>query len=254
MKLKPGFLVLFLLMSTSCTIQEEIFFNKDFSGKLSYSINLSSVKMFAGALSNELDSSGKKGDDFNFSQEMMQGAFGTMGEIKGISNFKSQVDESGIINFSFDFADIQALNAAYNQLNSSQNMGEIPGMGNPSGGFTPGVPPGEEEEEKEETLETTPEELFNFFEVKGKELIYRRKPFAFNQEEMKDMPISMDSFQGLGDIFTFETDLIFERKVKKVKTTQTEATTDGKTVRLKMGFKDLTAAQGKSSEVIIKLK
>ena len=251
MKLHPGLLIIFVLFLSNCSIQEEIHFKKDFSGNLTYSINLSQVKMFAGMLSNELDSTNKGSDELDFSSGlsdgMMKSSFGEVGDIEGISNFKSNLDESGIINFSFDFANIDALNRAYNQLNSDKNMGDLPG-----GGFTPGPAPSEEQEKP---VEKEPKEDFEFFKVKGKTLTYRRPQVDLDQEEMKDMPISMDAFQGLGDIFSLETKFTFDRKVKKVDASQiTIAEQESKMVDLKLGMKNLTSTQNAPAEVVIKLK
>ena len=252
MKLTSGFFILLVLFLTNCTIQEDIHFNKDFSGNLTYSINMSNVKMFANMLSNELDSMQDSSKDLDFSSGMMDGAFGQVSSIQGISNFKSNMDESGLINFSFDFENIEALNKAYNQLNSNKNMGELPGLGSPGGGFTPGPAP---DEQAETPIEEEPKEDFEYFKTKGKELTYRRPQMDFDQNEMKDMPVSMDAFQGLGDIFTLETNFTFDRKVKKIQASQIEiANQETRAVELKLGMKNLTSGQKAPAEVVIKLK
>lgn len=247
-------LLLLSLLAFSCSITEEIHFNKNFSGDFTYKFDLSKVKSFASMM--KMGDSSAKGQDFNFDE------FGKMkdsihksplGQIEGISDFKSDFDPSGVLSISFKFNDLEALNKIYGQLNFSKFMDEKSMKGMTGGTFTPGAPDEGDSTAKSTVLTNPSLDNFVYFKAKGKELLYRRPKAQVNNKEMDDAMKSMEMLQGMGNIFDYQTIITFDRKVKKVNSKNISASQNDQDVTIKMDLQQLTK-QDKEPEVQIKLK
>jgi hypothetical protein len=239
-----------LLSLSACGIQEEIRFNKDFSGQMTRSLNFSGMRQMAKSMNPEGDTT-----ENPFEQGMPEGASPEL-DIEGISNFKMEVNEEGIINLSFEFDNIEALNKAYNNL-TLENMKNMPGLKETmgSGGFTPGELPEEEEKYNQEksNKDTKPKADHIYFARKGKNFFYY--PMSENIEENPEVQgMGLDN---IGDMFKFETKLVFDNKIKKVSNTSpsVETFTDESTNTLTMEMKiDGKKKTDKPAEIKIKLK
>ena len=146
---KISFIILFIALFTSCTIKQEFYFNKDFSGHYSSSIDLS---QFIQAMS-AMDTTEKGMSHFMDSVNLIMDETIDKIEANGISNLKSGVNND-VFYISYDFADIDALNKA---LNDSE-MKEI----KPENG-----------------------EFFIYFTRKGKTLIYHGMPKIASSDDQK---------------------------------------------------------------------
>ncbi len=251
MQKKLSYIWLFLLLFSlgACSIEEEIHFNKDFSGKLTRSLDFSGMMQMAKSLNPEGDSAKnplEQGMPEELSPEL---------DIEGIRNFKMNMDKEGAINLSFDFDNLDALNKAYNKL-TMENMKNIPGlesMGSNGGGFTPGTLSDDEVENTETNTTPKPEHLY--FARKGKNFYYY--PSKSDTEENNEMEGSGMDLEGIGDMLKIETKFVFDRKIKKVSnnSTQIETFTDNtdNLLRLKMKLQG-TQTDNKQPEIKIKLK
>lgn len=91
-----------------CTIKQEVFFNKDFSGNYKYSFDFVEYISYMGE--DQADSTALKNEDF---VEYLGVVKSALQDMNGISNLKIVNDaENGLVYFNYDFANVQALNAA----------------------------------------------------------------------------------------------------------------------------------------------
>ncbi|NJL14723.1 MAG: hypothetical protein HC913_18125 [Microscillaceae bacterium] len=127
-----GAIALFSL--SACSISEEIYFKRDFSGRAVRTIDLSPMMGMMAAL-NPNDSTLQN----PFEQEMPQNDFDNMG-LPGVKNFDFSMEKTGKIRFSFDFDNLGALNQAYSRL-SVDALQEL-GTQKMGGGFECGHPSG----------------------------------------------------------------------------------------------------------------
>lgn len=195
---------------SACSISEEIYFKRDFSGRAVRTIDLSPMMGMMAAL-NPSDSTSQN----PFEQEMPQNDFDDMG-IPGVKNFDFSLEKTGKIRFSFDFENLEALNQAYSRL-SLDALQEL-GTQKMGGGFNIGTPP----EDTATTEPPSPAEapVFPFFSQKGKTLIYRIQNPEMGEKDAEAMQMQMALMQGMQNLFRLETRLEFENKPKKVSTNQ----------------------------------
>lgn len=125
------FLILFLSMTLfSCQIREEVSFNEDFSGSYSFSIDLK--ELMGQLLTSKMSSNVEDLENFNPSNEfkrvILEGGLETIAylntdsleQVLGITNLNVNTDTFNFaIVISFDFDDLQKLNAFYRHLNRS---------------------------------------------------------------------------------------------------------------------------------------
>ncbi len=247
-------LCLLLCWGSACTIQEEIHFNKNDSGKFTFLVDFSNVQTMMAGLQESLDSTsiGDEEQDLStppdFSESMEQELKG----LDGIHNLKAESEKSGQFALSFEFDDIDALNRAYNRLHSLDQAANFPGMpGMDNGGFTPGAPPKDTTEVNEQ--EPDPED-FTFFRREGKYLIFRQRRPDLEGGEKQEMPMDMSMLQGMGDIIKVETIFSFDRKIKGIDIKNMQASQNDNSVKMTMGIKDLTNSSQDTPELKIKLK
>lgn len=230
-----------VILLASCSIQEEIHFNKDFSGKVSYTIDLSSMMSMAKAFA-EQDSSGEsQTEDMDIPIEQMEETLGKVQDIEGISNFESNSDEKGIVKFSFDFANLDALNEAYNKANDSDGFGGFPSMG--------GM--GTEMEEEEESTPSAPKEFITHFAKKGKSLVYVPRKGIDSKED--ENPEAAQMAKQMGDMLKLDIKFTFDRRVKKVDAQGMAVYSDENSITISRSLFEAEKEDSKP-QVLIKLK
>ena len=116
-------IILFALLATfaGCTISEHVHFNEDFSGKVTYSFDLSMLKTFA-----ESDTSDFGGD----MEKSMEEAKAELLKYDGISDVKYSYDTSGIAKISYSFKDLDTYNKTMeNEESFKKQSSSIPKKG-----------------------------------------------------------------------------------------------------------------------------
>jgi hypothetical protein len=248
MRISIFYLLGCLWLLSACQVQEEIHFKQDFSGQMTYTLDLSGMKAMTQMMQNMGDSTltnpQGKAPDIEMNQMLDSlpklPQFAEIQRLKGISEVRTE-NREGKLQFSFNFADLEALNTAYDRLsNSSKILGSL---GSGQGGFNIGETPTESNEPAKE------EKVFQYFAKKGKTLTYRRPKTV--QEEMKDAPPQMEMMKSMGQLFKFETRLTFDRKVGKTTQKNAEISTEEKALTVTHDFQ--SAAKG-DTEVKLKLK
>lgn len=109
------FLIVFVAISTTSCINiiEKLFFNKDGSGQYTMSVDMSGIAKMVeefGGGADELDEAlAGTADEFGGMADKLE-------SIEGISGVTQQMDEKNLtFTYNFDFADVNALNAALSQ-------------------------------------------------------------------------------------------------------------------------------------------
>ena len=111
------------LFVASCSIQQHVHFNEDWSGNVEYKIDLSGLKEMMEAAE---DSTGAV--DYLNDPELAT-SLKELEKMEGLSNVQIHQSESGLVSLSYDFATMEALN---NSLNSTNVMeGNEKGMETP---------------------------------------------------------------------------------------------------------------------------
>lgn len=259
--------ILFFLTSivifSSCTIEEHIHFNKDFSGKFERKIDISQFKAMAesmkglGGDSTEQKMEDIPLDDLSGLTEMMKATakFDELENIEGISNFGFNTNDEGSFTISFEFKDVKTLNKAYNSLAKNKGFPDINAEELGGGGFIPGNVPDNEENTEETKEQDNNKPDFEYFSKKGKYLIFRqpKKPKSTGNEELGGENMEMMKAMG-GAMMTYKFKMSFDRKVKKVtKKNIDEFLSDDNSVRLNFNLDDMTN-KDYETELKIKLK
>ncbi len=158
-------ILLIIFALSSCTITQEFYFNKDFSGTYTSSIDMS--KLIEAMNSSD-------GADRSFTDSLNLILRKTEEKIKGtgISNLKSGWKNDKILFISYDFSNIDVLNKALNNSGISENS-------------------------------TPLEKDFVFFTLKRKTLTYHGIPPKETAEGGKDLGVMKDYYKYKA-IFSFE--------------------------------------------------
>lgn len=190
-----SFLSILALLS-SCTIQENIHFNADFSGTYKIKVDMSALMEFGAAMA---DSTEEAPQTAMFTQEQLDSIALEMTAVKGLTNFNIS-EENYVLNMSMDFADVNVF--ADMDLMSSMS---------------------------EETAKPAKPR----FEVSGKNLIYNFDADyiknAMGQGETGAEGEAEDDM-GMNEMFNFQTVLTFDKPVSKVKSKIGEYNADSKEV------------------------
>lgn len=110
MKIVYGFIAIMVL--SACSINSEFYFDKDFSGKVINSIDMSSFMAMAGESTDSIEMQVNEG--LNEKKDSILNVFNS---VEGISN-ADMFYKDGIVQFSYEFEDIQALNRSGRNVNS----------------------------------------------------------------------------------------------------------------------------------------
>lgn len=174
-------LLSFIALLSSCTIQENIHFNADFSGKYQIKVDMSSLMTFGAAMA---DSTAEAPPSAMFTQEQLDSIALEMGAIEGISNFKI-TEENYVLDLNMDFNNVDV----FAEMDLMAAMSE------------------------ENAKPSKPR-----FELDGKSLVYNFDAEylkqAMGQGEGTEEEADMD--MGMNEMFIFQTVLTFEKPIKKV--------------------------------------
>ena len=206
--------LLVTLLFTSCTITQELHFNKDFSGTAKLSVDMS---MFIGMMKG-IDTSSTE----NSVADSLKYAFGES-KIKldsvGATNIKYDWDDSTNIMFlSFDFSDIEMLNTSLNATN----------------------------ETNKELTKSLSTKHHVFFTREGKTLIYDGAKTESADKSNKELTAMKDYYK-YNLVFTFD------RKIKSVENPNVIHEKKSKKVELKGSMFDIMN-ENYNSKIIFKLK
>jgi hypothetical protein len=176
---KTVFVAAITLMLFGCVIKQEIYFNKDFSGRYKYTFDFTEYISYMGGGEEETDDSlMMKNEDF---EEYLSYVKKELKNISGISDIKIFNDaDNGTVYFSYNFANVDALNAA---MKFSSLMALEP-------------------------VENAP-----YFNAKKKNLTYIRH--ATPKEEIEETEEGGEDTDYMNDFFRWEFVLEFEADVKK---------------------------------------
>jgi DNA-binding transcriptional regulator of glucitol operon len=236
--------LMLLLSLSACKVQEEIHFNKDLSGSLRYTLDLSAMRAMSAQMKNMRPD---KDDTTGTAQppnelgtlnalDTLQGSQLTMpfAGIQGLSNLKGS-SQNGVIEISFNFKDLNALNQAYDMF-GDQGKALTMGM---TGGFKTGEMPTEEPQPKKE--------VYPYFATKSGYLVFSR-PKKEQAKEGKTQ--GGDMGKQMGAMFEHRTVLTFDKTVRKVKAKNATPQQDEHQITLKSSLQEL----GNGAEIKIKLK
>jgi hypothetical protein len=109
-----GIFTLLGLLLASCSIQQQVHFNKDFSGTTTISVQMGNMMNMAKSLSKD----STEGRSFDFEKDVKE-----LESLTGISNVKFKKDNEGNVMVSYDFADIETLNKTFGRtsINAPEN-------------------------------------------------------------------------------------------------------------------------------------
>lgn len=231
-------LAIMILVSSSCfDVQEEYIFRKDGSGSVKMIVDMSSMiemmKMFSSMSdsSSEDDPMASLNEAFDDTEalELLKG-------VEGISNIKSLNDkEKGIIGYSYDFKNIDALNDA--MANNTNDIALTAAMG---------LGEGDQAEPMEQFL------------VKGRKFTRNHGVDAavksrLEEEEASGEESELDEEGLAGMMFgdaSWTIKYTFEEGVKKCKHDHASITSDGKSVLVDVNMKDLLMGESTLSTKI----
>lgn len=183
-------IIFFVTLFTSCSIQEEVLFQKDFSGTYKYKLDLSEMMQSLGGGAEELPL-----EEFNSPERAKE-----LAEALGLNTATIGMDKEGILKITFDFKNLDELNQAYSRLQGTMSQAMGAGAGNDMSQL--------------KNIET-----YEYFQRKGKKLTFT-KPIK-SMEENEELPIDMEEMQGMleqmEDALKAEMIIKFEnRKIKKI--------------------------------------
>ena len=223
------FSVIVILAMTSCSLTNSVHFNKDYSGSYVLAIDASEALEFVKEMDPTAADSiawgeGEEMEDVSEFSESLQG-------VDGISNAMVDFSQEGVINFSFDFEDVDALNAGLGAMNQrfleeqdesrdAEEMEEFP--------IDPGDLP---ILEYEQTYEQTGKKALSY---------KASNPMGgLNGMEVEgmDMGASMDEMMGFFDYYI---EFSFDRKIKSWEHSGISVISEeSKKVRTRVDFKAL---------------
>jgi phosphoribosyl-AMP cyclohydrolase len=193
MKILNLFIFICVSFLTNCTIIQEYYFNKDFSGNARISVDMGSLmEMMSG-----MDSTGtstksmKDSMDFIFTESTQK-----LKDL-GIKNIKYGWEEgNNVLYMSYDFDNVDMLNTALTESNSQNKA-------------------------LSKTINTEPQ---TYFSRKGKTLMYKGPK--------SDKEISNKEMESMSDYYQYTLIFSFERKVKSVDNPNVKLSPDNKKVEL----------------------
>jgi len=177
-KIRINLLIITILtfMMFGCVVKQEIYFNKDFSGKYKYSYDFTE---YVGYMQGEEDNDSlmMKNDDF---VDYLNIVVGKLKQTEGINNVKYLNDaDNGLVYYQFDFENVEALNKG---LAFSSYLGQEP-------------------------IENPP-----FFQQKRKSITFVRHALPAKNDDDKFIEGDMDE---MNDMFIWEFTIEFEKDVKR---------------------------------------
>ncbi len=207
-----------LFALTGCiTIEEEISFNADGSGRMSYKIDMRQLVELSKSLEDNMEvETGNSAvvqdsNEFNFDQDIMasfQSSVDALRNMNGIDNIVLNHEEEGLVEISFDFKDISTLNTALKNLfdgtNDPQSTSQIYSF-------------------NKKTLERN---------NMGGSSLSEDMSFDLEEEGFKDL------FLMMGDSFHYRINYHFATPVKVVKSSFGELSSDKKNFSIDLSARD----------------
>ena len=201
------FIIITIVLFQSCSVYTSVHFNKNYSGHYKTEIDLSGLM----GLAMMMDTTGQMTEEQMF--EGMGMLFDSLDlresyeNIDGVSNIVMTSEEGKTV-VEFDFANLEALNNSYGELDKMLNdLGEDMG-----GGMIGG--------------DSTPSDHVPFTRVGKKTLIHKSEPIDDGMEGMDMLGGGEDMGFGdmgdLGDMFDVQLEFSFDRKIKSVEATGME--------------------------------
>ncbi len=224
-------LLLMALGFSSCfDILEEYEFNADGSGKAKMEMDMSKMMAFMEGMGGALDSTDQGGEMSKSMDEMFEDtqAMDALKNIPGISNVVNlNSPERKVIGYTYDFANIEALNAALVVRGNDMGMGEALGMAS-----------SDNESEKD-----------NSFSLVGKKFS-RKMDMKMDEDEDADEETKqgLEMAKMMFKDAKYTVRYTFARNVKKVKGNDAAVIgADGKTVTIENSLGDLLEGKGNMS-------
>jgi hypothetical protein len=162
------------LLAASCTLEQQVHFNSDWSGNSKMIVSSSLMKEF------DLDST-------SVQDSTMIKTSQDLDEIDGVTNVELYDDKNGDMVVSYDFKDLQTLNAS---MHTSEPAPSV-------------------------------DEEYDYFEVNGNTIVCKFPPLRFDSTEI-------ESFKLMSDMIKYKLTLTFDKKVKKLKATNSATIGDDK--------------------------
>ena len=230
-------LLVLMVVATSCNVTNSVHFNRDYSGTYEMNVDLTGLlgmaMMFDSTATSEEDmlSEMRKGmEELGLSDKL--------GEMKGIDEVVAEMNEEGQLIWSFNFANVDALNNSFQELNKSLMSGEMLDMD----GVEINADAGEE---------ATPMPSF----VRSGKMISHRTDYDMGDMGMAEMAGGDE--EGMMEMFSsmmdYTVEFSFDRKIKDVELTGMDLISrDDKLVRARLNLK--SAMESKFYEIKVKLK
>ena len=182
------------ILFASCSITNSVHFNKNFSGTYTMELDLGDMIEFmmemdstmSDSLDNWEESLGGE-QDFKKMEEKIEA-------IEGISNFNADFSTVGVMNFTFDFEDTDALNRGLEAFNDEMEKSQAE-QAEADGDMGFGAP----------SLDLTQE-----YSVNGKTLMFKANNFMAAAPEEE----GMDMMGDMSELFDYYMEFTFDRKVK----------------------------------------
>jgi len=211
-----GIFLIFTLILNSCIFSDEIQFNEDFSGSVNLEVDLTNTIKVTEELQGDFEEAEKSKSLEERVDSLNQiNAFDQNNQIEGVSNFKVTASDN-LMNITFDFEDLEALNRAYKDIEISEMMG-----------FQ------EADTEKEDT-----EPNVSFRMESGVFVYYLEKP-QYDKEEEAVLDMSE-----IEEVIQFNTTLSFSKNIDKVKTKNIKVSQSGNTVSFAYNVNELKRTKG----------
>ncbi len=245
-----GILLFFALQS--CSIQEEIRLNPDYSGTMSYNFDMGAMTQSVKELQKKMDSTNTENKEdekikIDETNPQIDNILAKIKKINGINNLKNESVGKEKIAFSFAFKDLKALNEAYGHIHSSKNM--IQGLMKKEDGFQKGNP----SDDLFSNKNMPDPKYFEYFKQKGRKFYVNFPENTTTKTEMKTDQKGSDkqAQQMMEGMFKAETKIILPKEIKSNTAKNTDVTTDGNTLTITQKMDNMN---GKSGNVSLKLK
>ncbi|MEM9023334.1 MAG: hypothetical protein AAGB22_06315 [Bacteroidota bacterium] len=196
-------LVLALGTLASCSINQDVSFNKDFSGQYAMKIDLSgAIGMLGEEGKDKMKPTGK--DSVEIAEKIE-----ALGQIEGITNVK-MISENAVLGYTFDFANLDALNSAIAEQ-----------------GFLKQSNPSMDRQQK--------------FVRKGKTFKYEvpNRPNEGEEKESEELSAEMEQVMAMAKMMEVNFTFHFAQKVKKFDNKSAVLIDDGKGLKIAGTLEDL---------------
>jgi hypothetical protein len=205
-----------LFITSACTLEQHVHFNKDWSGSITYKIDMSGMQALMG------DSAGGEGSQSMLSDPAVQTSIDEMRDMEGISNVRIDEDTvNGIYTIGFDFANLERLNEGMAGANLTERAGN------------PAAKTGADQSDHQ------------YFVLKGKKLIFQMPTPAPSEEE----EAATEDMGEMGEMMRYNLKITVDKdkEIKKIKASNDAKVIEyGRGVELDVSLTKLTDPEFKS--------